>query len=185
MDVGPVVSTTYPLGYFKEDYEFVGGTEPDVLDEHNGRFCVTPEYPDGFYCYFATVDENWNSAYPYVVGPTFYGTVTGSKVQTISEAVTNYNPASAVFENGASQINTTIFPNPSSDFIAIQVQGLLQEKMEVKLFDLSGKMSQQTTIQPGSTISYLDTRTMYSGTYLVSYFINGKMVGSDKVVLQK
>ena len=185
VDVGPVVSTTYPIGYFREDYEFFGGTAPDILDEHNGRFCVTPEYPDGMYCYFATVDENWNSAYPYVVGPTFYGNVTGTKVQTISEAVTTYNPASAVFENGASPIKTTVFPNPSSDFIALQVQGLLAEKMDVKLFDLSGKMLQQATIQPGSTITYLDTRTLYTGTYIVSYFVNGKLVGSEKVVLQK
>jgi hypothetical protein len=65
---GPViVSTTYPLGYFREDYEWVSHpTDASYLDEHNGRFCVTPEYPNGIYCYFATVDANHNSAYPYV-----------------------------------------------------------------------------------------------------------------------
>jgi hypothetical protein len=41
------------------------------LDVHNGRFCITPEYPEGIYCYFATVDANYNSAYPYVVGQRF------------------------------------------------------------------------------------------------------------------
>ena len=49
---GPNVSTTYPLGYFREDYEFVAHAEPFYLDEHNGRFCVTPEYPNGTYAYF-------------------------------------------------------------------------------------------------------------------------------------
>jgi hypothetical protein len=71
---GPNVSTTYPLGTFKEDYQFITPTASDYLDIHNGRFCVTPEYPAGIYCYFATVDANWNSAYPYLVGPTYYGT---------------------------------------------------------------------------------------------------------------
>ena len=116
---GPVVSTTYPIGYFREDYEFMGSSDPDFLDVHNGRFCVTPEYPDGIYCYFATVDENWNSAYPYVVGPTFYGVKTGTKVQTISEAVTTYDPTTAVFESGLEKIKTNVFPNPSSDFVAM------------------------------------------------------------------
>lgn len=88
---GPPVSATYPLGYFREDYEFVASTDPDVLDVHNGRFCVTPEYPNGIYCYFATVDEDFNSAYPYAVGPTFYGVKSASKVATISEPVTTWN----------------------------------------------------------------------------------------------
>jgi hypothetical protein len=87
---GPVVSATYPLGYFREDYEYISHTDPDYLDSHNGRFCVTPEYPNGIYCYFATVDANWNSAYPYLVGPTYYGNKTAAKVTSITETVTTY-----------------------------------------------------------------------------------------------
>ncbi|MBK9320892.1 MAG: YHYH protein [Bacteroidetes bacterium] len=69
---GPPVSTTYPLGYFREDYgPDLSATTPDYLDEHNGRFCITPEYPAGIYAYFCTIDNNQNSAYPYAVGPTF------------------------------------------------------------------------------------------------------------------
>ncbi len=74
VDDGPNINATYFLGYFREDYEYVDHpNNEDYLDDHNGRFCVTPEYPNGTYAYFATVDENWNSTYPYVVGPTFYG----------------------------------------------------------------------------------------------------------------
>lgn len=93
---GPDVSATYPLGYFREDYEYIptSATTPDFLDEHNGRVCVTPEYPKGIYCYFATVDEGWNSAYPYLIGPTFYGVRTPAKVTSITEAVTTYIPSS-------------------------------------------------------------------------------------------
>lgn len=89
---GPDVSSTFPLGYFREDYKYIptSSTTPDFLDDHNGRFCVTPEYPAGIYCYFATVDSNWNSAYPYVVGPTFYGVKSAIKVPSITEPVTVY-----------------------------------------------------------------------------------------------
>ena len=89
---GPAVSSTYPLGYFREDYEYISHPgQNDYLDIHNGRICTTPEYPNGIYCYFATVDANRNSAYPYVVGPTFYGVKSASKVTSITESVTTYN----------------------------------------------------------------------------------------------
>ena len=74
------------LGYFREDYEWVAHpNDEDYLDEHNGRFCVTPEYPNGTYAYFCTVDADWNSTYPYAVGPTFYGVYTNASVSTITE----------------------------------------------------------------------------------------------------
>ena len=60
------------------------------MDDHNCRFCVTPEYPNGTYAYFATVDANWNSAYPYIVGPTFCGVKAAVKGASIAESVTTY-----------------------------------------------------------------------------------------------
>jgi hypothetical protein len=181
---GPVVSSTYPLGYFREDYEFVAGSSDDVLDVHNGRFCVTPEYPQGIYCYFATVDENWNSAYPYVVGPTFYGVKSASKVTSIGEPVTTYNPSTAVQEL-SSAVKLSVYPNPASEFIAVQSSGILRNKMELRLYDLSGKLLQTTEIQPGATISYFDCRTLYSGVYLVSAMNGGKVEAAEKVVVRR
>ncbi|HWB63027.1 MAG TPA: YHYH protein, partial [Chitinophagales bacterium] len=51
---GPAISSTYPLGSFLQDYVYVAGSGD--LDEHNGRWCVTPEYPNGTYAYFFSVD---------------------------------------------------------------------------------------------------------------------------------
>ena len=41
-------------GTYVEDYEYIAGLGD--LDEHNGRTCNTPEYPNGTYAYFVTVD---------------------------------------------------------------------------------------------------------------------------------
>ena len=54
---GPPTSI-YPLGFFLEDYTHYTYDDDSYLDENNGRFCVTPEYPNGTYAYFATIDEN-------------------------------------------------------------------------------------------------------------------------------
>ena len=42
-------------GTFVEDYEYYESVGD--LDECNGRFCITPEFPNGTYAYFLT--ENW------------------------------------------------------------------------------------------------------------------------------
>lgn len=67
-------TTSYPLGTFVEDYyyEYTDNYGKTILDENNGRWCVTPEYPNGTYAYFLTTNIAGFSVYPYLVGPTFY-----------------------------------------------------------------------------------------------------------------
>ena len=181
---GPAVSTTYPLGYFKEDYEYVNSSDPEVLDIHNGRFCVTPEYPAGIYCYFATVDSNWNSAYPYVVGPTFYGVKTAQKVTSITESTTTYVPTStSITQEAFEQLNINVFPNPASDLIAVQINGLLKDDLSVRLFDMTGRKIESKIISKGQTIAFFDAETLYDGTYLI-VIENGNNRITKKVVVQ-
>jgi len=164
---GPNVSTTYPLGYFREDYEFVTHAgEADFLDNHNGRFCITPEYPNGIYCYFATVDENWNSAYPYLVGPTYYGNKTAVKVPSITETVTTYNPSTSTEEQITLE-KISVYPNPSNNVLMVQVNSLLTEDLEISLIDINGKLIDKKAIFQGSTIAYFDVSTLYKGIYFL------------------
>ena len=68
----------YPLGFFIEDYVYTGAGD---LDEHNGRFCVTPDYPNGVYAYFATINTINDSVgpfqgyrrpqFPYLIGDSY------------------------------------------------------------------------------------------------------------------
>ena len=55
-------------GFFTQDYVYKASGD---LDEYNGRFCKTDEFPEGTYAYFSTIDnvETFSSivglAYPY------------------------------------------------------------------------------------------------------------------------
>jgi len=53
---------------FVEEYQF---TNSGNLDEHNGRFCITPEYPKGVYAYFCTFDTSDTPEFPYIIGDTY------------------------------------------------------------------------------------------------------------------
>ena len=177
---GPAINSTYPLGLFKEDYEYIAPSagQTDYLDEHNGRICKTPEYPNGIYCYFATVDANWNSAYPYVVGPTFYGTKVATKVTSITETTTTYN----LTTNVASTLSTddiSVFPNPSSDLLVVQLNDLTKTEVVLNLYDLLGKLMDRKIIYPGTTIAYFDTKTYYAGIYVL------QIVQADKTLTQQ
>ena len=180
---GPAVNATYPLGHYREDYKYTAtsAATPDNLDEHNGRFCVTPEYPNGIYCYFATVDANHNSAYPYVVGPTYYGVFANRRVNAINETVTTYT-TTAVADVSEKALDMSIFPNPTNDFLAIQAPTSESFNRTVELIGLDGKVLQTKTLYQGSTICYFDIRTIYSGVYMVKVSA-GKSVKTTKVVI--
>ena len=81
---GPSV-TTFPLGFFVEDFTYHENNDDSYLDRNNGRFCVTPEYPNGTYAYFVTVNpdsiessglfENYKiPTFPYVLGEKYHST---------------------------------------------------------------------------------------------------------------
>ncbi len=184
---GPAVGGNFPLGMYREDYQYntTSAATPDYLDEHNGRFCVTPEYPNGIYCYFATVNENWNSAYPYVVGPTFYGVKSVTRVQAITEATTVFNGTTGTEEtNNIDKANLHVFPNPAADLIIIQAKALLEQSLKVSLADLSGRVVLTKDFPQGSTICHLETETLYSGTYFLS-LNDGHSVKTFKVVISR
>jgi hypothetical protein len=75
-DYGPDINNQFPLGAYIQDYEFIENSGD--LDEFNGRFCVTPEYPNGTYAYFVTINENHDPVYPFTIGPYYYGVAQGS-----------------------------------------------------------------------------------------------------------
>jgi len=65
----------FAFGYFVNDYIFDNSGD---LDVHGGRYCVTPQYPDGVYAYFYSVDVDSSGVakpkFPYLLGGSFKDT---------------------------------------------------------------------------------------------------------------
>ncbi len=93
---GPAVNATYPLGTFIEDYIYDSTVANRHLDEYNGRECVTPEFPNGTYAYFATIETSGTEPmFPYVIGEEFYGVVHAQNISNNAVTV----PSSAITWN--------------------------------------------------------------------------------------
>ena len=96
---GPSVSPAYTLGHFIEDYDYLGdlgkSQGPDFdLNEYNVRFGVTPEFPNGTWAYFLTIETDGTPRFPNMVSRWFFGTASGGLVNAINEPVTEFVRAS-------------------------------------------------------------------------------------------
>lgn len=119
---GPAVSAQFPIGCYIQDHVYVQGAGD--LDERNGRFCITPEYPNGIYAYFVTIDGNLDPVFPFTMFGTFYGVVQAGNMggpnsghNTINETTIVYNGVSAShtpetgieYEFGPNPVKSTAF----------------------------------------------------------------------------
>ncbi|MCB0430939.1 MAG: YHYH protein [Flavobacteriales bacterium] len=183
---GPDVSTTYPLGYYVQDFEYIDGSGD--LDEHNGRYCVTPEYPDGMYCYFVTLDSDLVAEYPYLIGPTYYGTVQtgntgpGSGHNSINETVITYTGTSSVTEP-TGRLKWGLFPNPTRNMLNIYVERNMPNNITFELVNSVGQVVlSRTNLQP--TVQYsFDLSEFGQGIYFAR-MIAGQEVATRKFVLE-
>lgn len=170
---GPAVSTQYPLGCFTEDYE--PATSNFDLDSHNGRFCVTPEYPAGTYAYFITIDQQRNPEYPYIIGSTYYGEVVAGNAPpgghvTITEPVTQYIPLTGI-ENNNEPADFSLYqnyPNPFNPETNIKFSISKSGLTVLKVYDMTGKqvasLMNEKLIQ-GSYVVKFNAGNLASGVY--------------------
>tara|TARA_B110000211_G_C14086121_1_gene556782 strand:- start:3604 stop:4881 length:1278 start_codon:yes stop_codon:yes gene_type:complete len=175
---GPTMSQ-YTAGDFCEDYEYTIGYGD--LDEHNGRYCETPEYPNGIYAYFVTTEDNGDPYYPFVVGPTYYGTVQNGNAgpqggsNTIPGSAVNYVPniTSVPKEINLGEIN--VYPNPVIDQLVKFEVANISTDMIVEIIDYQGRTLVYKTFPKGSVVNKVQVEAPYlnTGVYWLSVTVNG------------
>ena len=147
---GPLLSEE-AAGKFVEDYEYSFGLGD--LDQYNGRFCKTPEYPNGRYCYFVTIDasEDGNALFPYILGPSFNSVVDTWNLnadaiqQNIPTGVVRYRDP---YENV--DIDVERAPNASTNSLTLENGDLLLFEVEDENRD--GVITQDETDDPDGVL---------------------------------
>ncbi|MEO8100805.1 MAG: YHYH protein [Acidobacteriota bacterium] len=161
---GPAIGGQFPLGRYNEDFEYVAGLGD--LDLYNGRFAITPEFPQGIYAYYITIDDTGAAAFPYILGGQFYGSVTGGTAQAISAAALDY------FVNGALAPGAASNPALASAlFSSWAVRNATQNAQVTSGFDPSAgpKATWPTNIPAGATTSGSVATPTPSDTQRVRY----------------
>jgi len=163
----------YPLGTFVDDYKWIpsvnsGKTE---LDVNNGRFCVTPDYPNGTYAYFITVDQNEVPKFPYIIGLNYYSLPVDS----------NYNSDISQDDIPA---NLKALKTSATDQNGFDFSGLIKD---VEVGNISGSFveSSPNNFSPGNAVHVDNTGTDGSGSVLTVKEVTGKNISSIESVETK
>jgi len=127
---GPSVNTTYALGHYAEDYDYLGdlsytqgshfnsGSVFFDLNEYNTRYCITPDYPNGTWAYFTTLTSTGTSFFPYSVGRWYRGNPNSGGGSTTSSTMTS-DGAINQFLGGANSAITLGTPSQSSGAVTL------------------------------------------------------------------
>ena len=155
----------FPNGFFIEDYEYKNNDDDTVLDEHNGRFCITPDFPNGTYAYFATIDSTSSSSFggyrlpvfPYLIGNTFKS-----------------KPNEFNFDNNSNQDDYDL--NNSSWVRNTKHYNIFKDGASYPYFSLPNDLNQTVDIRYTSPGSVEDIKIISGGSY---YKVNDRILFND------
>jgi hypothetical protein len=185
---GPNPDQTYPLGCFMEDHEYIAGSGD--LDERNGRYCVTPDYPNGIYAYFVTIDQNQTPVFPYVMYNNYYGVVTpgnmgpGSGHVTISETVDTYVASSSGLSPSENKININLYPNPNHGTFFMNIEGN-ENNFELFIYNHIGEIVySHKNLQPNNEYP-ISMEKNANGIYFAEIKQNNQLISTQKIILNR
>ena len=151
---------SFDLGFFADDYSYIPSSTTD-LDEHNGRFSKTPEYPNGVYAYFVGINSTtYTPEFPYFVGNTYKSIPSAlDSESTISQSF-NFNNSNLVRNTFPYKLSENFAKN---DFI-IESNEILSQLTKVTAVSV-GKVDSLNIIKSGDNYKIGDTVTFdNSGT---------------------
>ena len=166
-------------GFFVEDYVYDGSGD---LDIYNGRYTKTPEFPNGTYAYFGTIESDPDAIDSFIPQfPYFIGQFYKSKVET---DVFDINQVNYDFSTGDIQRNT--FPYrigslySSTDYVDFEYdKGSISASIEeaskggVTSFNI---IDSGEGYKVGDTLTVDNTNTGGFGASAEVYSVNGKVI---------
>jgi hypothetical protein len=185
--------SAFPQGFFVEDYTYKKVSDPLVLDEFNGRFCVTPEFPNGVYAYFSTFNNlNVDSSgpfvnykrpiFPYVIGnyykskPNEFNFKKSSNQDEVNLNNTSWIRNTSKYNTSESLVSYEYFDSPNDLNQTFTIKSVFPGSI-----DSVGIITGGTNYKVGDSIEFDNSKTNgYGASALVSE-ISGKSVNQISV----
>ena len=174
----PLTSTFAP-GFFVEDYQF---DDSGDLDENNGRFCKTPDFPNGTYAYFAGISTITGApVFPYFIGDTY-------RSDPISE---NFLLTQNIFDFNNSNLTRNTLPyklndkNADYNFVVesyeIKQQTSIIESVTKGSVDSFLVVSEGDNYKVGDSLNFDNTGTSGGGAAAQVSKVTGKIIDNVTV----
>lgn len=163
-------------GTYNEDYEF---SPPSgcILDSCNGRYGLTPEFPNGTYYYVIT--DQW----PYIprcFSGTPHGSFeTGPPFCTSGDNSICQPPTAIGTVSGLKASNMLVYPNPGGELLQIEFPNTVGVHLfEIEIIDSSGKPVVSLLSESGE----VDVSELPAGVYFLQVS-SGDMMAMKKIIL--
>lgn len=186
---GPDVNSTFPLGMYIEDYEFINSLGD--LDEYNGRTCVTPEFPSGTYAYFVASKSDRTPKFPNYIGSKYYGVVAQDNLIPNNNITipTSASCLSTSLKNPESKSEIIFYPNPFSHSATIKISNLHFSNCNFSMVDLLGREVKNLTLNPslnGEELLFrLERGNLPNGIYFYKITNEKKeVIGNGKIMVE-
>jgi hypothetical protein len=118
----------------------------------------------------------------YSIGQVFY-TYIGLSVYNVAQGVQHdeINNTLKVPENSVEpKLEIFVFPNPTTDFVNINMEGFEYESKSYQFYDLQGRLLKQNIINQAETqIGLSDLR---SAVYILQVYVNNKIFKTFKIL---
>ena len=152
----------FPSGFFVEDFQF---TNTGTLDTHNGRFCKTPEFPNGVYAYFLTLTPNIIDSGPF----------SGQKQPQFPYLIGNSFKALPIDFNFSNKSNQKDFDLEQNNLIRNTLKyNLISDRSDYPYVVQSHKIRKQPSIIRGTSSGSVDSINIISGGK--DYKVNDKII---------
>jgi len=186
-------TSIYPEGFFVEDYVYEKSSSDSILDENNGRFCITPDYPNGTYAYFTTIDERFpedsgvfenykKPSFPYVIGHNYHSIPNNFNFVNSSNS-DDYDLEANGWRRNTSPINLI---EDESQYPYLNVPNKLNQTAEIVgtnpgVVGGVGIITGGTGYKVGESIVFDNTNTKGTGAHAKISKVKGKPVSSVSV----
>jgi Secretion system C-terminal sorting domain len=83
------------------------------------------------------------------------------------------------------QGQTSIYPNPSTDYVTLETSFPENSTVQYQIYDLNGRIVTSGTLSSGASRTTINTSETAEGVYQVSFIVNGELYETKKMVIVK
>ena len=128
-------------------------------------------------------EASGNGVVSYSVGQIVYSAQTGANGNTISEEVQQPYEISIVTEIAEAQninLNITVYPNPTTEYLIIDIDNYKSTNIKYLIFDINGKLLQ--SIESEGKITKIETSNLIPSNYFLRVLDKDREIKVFKII---
>jgi len=102
--------------------------------------------------------------------------------QILQAASGHLNSQTGIVKNGSDAFALSLYPNPASKLVNVNLGEQAMKEGRLEISDLSGRVVMEAEVTPGYSVYQLQLATLPQGIYMIGWFEGGELKGRNKLV---